>query len=104
MVIIMAFEAQLPLDPAGRSQFSRGSCDALLGGGTLLKWWGVGGGVGGGWTKGLGGGEGMMDGPRGECQNHKSHLNLTPSSYKVYLHFHVASTFKTSMFRHLKAA
>lgn len=60
--------------------------------------------AGGAGTKGLGGGKGMMDGPRGECQNHKSNLNLTPSSYKVYLHFHIASTFKTSMFRHLKAA
>lgn len=44
----------------------------------------------------------MTDGPRGECQNHKSNLSLTPSSYKVYLHFHIASTSKTSMFRHFK--
>lgn len=67
-------------------------------------------GEGGTWLKqeelgpmGLGRGKGMTDGPRGECQNHKSNLCLTPSSYKVYLHFHIASTFKTSMFRHLKA-
>lgn len=35
----------------------------------------------------------------GECQSHKSNLRLTPSSYKVYLHFHIAPTSKTSMFR-----
>lgn len=67
-------------------------------------------GEGGTWLKqkelgpvGLGRGKGVTDGPRGECQNHKSNLCLTPSSYKVYLHFHIASTFQTSMFRHLKA-
>lgn len=49
-------------------------------------------------------GKGMTDGPKGECQNHKSNLSLTPSSNKLYLHFHIASTFKTSMFRHFKAA
>lgn len=36
---------------------------------------------------------------RGECQSHKFNLGLTPSSYKVYLHFHIAPTTKTSMFR-----
>lgn len=59
------------------------------------------GGVG---TEGLGRGKGMMDGPKGECQNHKSNPGLTPRCYKVYLHFHIASTSKTSMFRRLKAA
>lgn len=66
------------------------------GGGDLAK-------AGGVKTKGLGRGRGVTDGPLGECQNHKSNLSLTPSSYKVYLHFHIASTSKTSMFRHLKA-
>ena len=64
-------------------------------------------GVGWGRDLALGGGvgsKGMTDGPRVECQNHKSNLSLTPSSYKVYLHFHIAYTSKTSMFRHFKAA
>lgn len=34
----------------------------------------------------------MTDGPKGECQNHKSNLSPTPASNKVYLHFHVASS------------
>lgn len=55
--------------------------------------------------EGLGRGKGMTDGPKGECQNHKSNLSLTPGSNKVYLHFHIASTTsKTSMFRHFRAA
>lgn len=54
---------------------------------------------------GLGRGKGMTDGPKGECQNHKSNHSLTPGSNKVYLHFHIASTTsKTSMFRHFRAA
>ena len=67
------------------------------GGGTWLKWEELG-------PRGLVGAKGMTDGPRGECQNHKSNPGLTPSTYKVYLHFHIASTSKTSMFRHFKAA
>ncbi len=96
LVLIMASEAQLALDPAGRLQFSWGSCDQ--GSRRDLAQ------AGGVRTEGLGRCKGMMDGPPGECQNHKSNLSLTPSSYKVYLHFHVASTSKTSMFRCFKGA
>lgn len=90
----MVSEAQLPLDPAGWLYFSWGSCDSGWGR-DFAQAREVG-------TEGLGRGKGMTDGPRGECQNHKSNLSLTPSSYKVYLHFHIASTSKTSMFRHFK--
>lgn len=66
------------------------------GGGTLLKQEELG-------PRSLGRSKGMTDGLGGECQSHKSNLSLTPSSYKVYLHFHIAPTSKTSMFRLFKS-
>lgn len=95
--LLWHLKTQLPLP----QQVSCSSAEGLViqaEGGTLLK-------AGGAETKGLGRGKGMTNRPWGECQNHKSNLSLTPRSYKVYLHFHIASTtFKMSMFRHFKAA
>lgn len=46
----------------------------------------------------------MNDGHRVNAKTINRKPELTHGSYKAYLHFHIASTFKMSMFRCFKAA